>query len=71
MDAVEMRKRICPETLEVPDSYEAQSNAGDGEKVEQWVDELCVDSPTAGPSPNIGNNVYQKGYTYLYLFNDL
>lgn len=35
VDAVEMRKWICPETLEVPDSYEAQSYAGDGEKVEQ------------------------------------
>ena len=54
VDTVEMRKRVGSETLEVPDSNEAQSNAGDGEKVKHRVDELCVDSPTTRPSP--GNN---------------
>ena len=33
VDTVEMRERVGSETLEVPDSNEAKSNAGDGEKV--------------------------------------
>ena len=33
VDTVEMWERVGSETLEVPDSDEAQSNAGDGEKV--------------------------------------
>ena len=33
VDAVEMRNWICSETLVIPDSDEAQSNAGDGKQV--------------------------------------
>lgn len=51
VDTVEMREWVGSETLEVPDSDEAKSNAWDGEKVKHWVDELCVDSPTAWPGP--------------------
>ena len=53
VDAVEMWNWICSETLVIPDSNEAKSNAGNGEQVKHRVDELSVNSPTARPSPNI------------------
>ena len=57
VDAVEVEDGILlavwtlPQALVVPDGEEGEDDAGDGEEVEDGVEELRVDTATAGAGP--------------------
>ena len=50
-DGVSIAILVCPQGVIVPDCKEAQHHAGDGQDVEEGVQELVVDAATAMACP--------------------